>query len=86
VEIDGIRSQYPYKIENLLLEKQNQLKQLQNMIESNNPNKRVQRGFAQVLQDGKITELKHLEKNEIFELQNSDVVLLAKVIEKRKIK
>ncbi len=51
--------------------------------ESNNPQKRVKKGFAQIIKNGKITNLEEINTKETFYLLSKDTKLKAKAIDKK---
>jgi exodeoxyribonuclease VII large subunit len=78
-----VQEELPHTIQNTLLQKEQLLKNLFTTFEANNPKNRLKEGFAQVVKDGKITPLKTLHVNDTFEAQSADVIIEAKVVNKK---
>ncbi len=83
--LDSLKREFPPLIHNILQNKQNQLQSLHVNFETNNPKLKTKKGFAQIVKEDKIVDISKLEKNDEFELQNSDIILTSKVLSKRKI-
>jgi exodeoxyribonuclease VII large subunit len=83
-ELEHLKMRFPHAIDLVINLKQNQLLNLQKMIESNNPKFKTKKGFAQISQNSKIIDLSSLDKDDIFDLQNDEVSISAKVLIKRK--
>ena len=73
------------KLSRLLSQKQMQMQTLQSAYESNNPNKKNKGGFAQIVKEGKNVTLESLKKDDLLEMQNTEVVVKAKVLSTRTI-
>ena len=71
------------KFNTLLLQKRVLIENLQNSYENNNPEKKDKIGFAQIVQDGKRVSLENLQEEDILEMQNTKVIIKAKVLTKR---
>jgi len=84
-ELELTRVKFPHMIERHLTSAQNQLTNLQKMIESNNPKFRTKVGEAQISQEGKVLDLSLLKVDDLFEAQNSEYTIEAKVLKKEKI-
>jgi len=63
--------------------KQNQFLQLKNMLESNNPKFKIKSGFAQISQNAKVIDLASLNKDDLFEVQDTQMCITAKVMDKK---
>jgi len=81
-ELEHLKMRFPHAIDLVINLKQNQLLNLQKMIESNNPKFKTKKGFAQLSQNSKIIDLSSLDKDDIFDLQNDEVSISAKVLTK----
>lgn len=84
-ELSHIKENYPHTIQTHFSSAQNKIHNLQKMLESHHPRLKSQKGFAQISQNGKIVELSTLSVDEIFEAQNSEYSIHAKVVKKTKI-
>ena len=84
-ELEHIKQRYPTSINLVLNVAQNQLNNLQNMLESNNPKFKSKSGFAQISKDKKVVDLSSLKVDDIFEAQSDTISLSAKVIKIRKL-
>jgi exodeoxyribonuclease VII large subunit len=81
-DIQAISTKFPHTIESILNHKQNQLNNLSNMIESNNPKLKIKSGYAQISINNKVVDISELEIEKNFELQSDDIYISAKVIKK----
>lgn len=84
-KIDNIRASYPQIIQTRLNNYKTQIVNMQQMFASNDPKLKRKKGFAQISQDHKVIELQTLELDDLFEAQSDQVVISAKVIQKRSI-
>jgi len=82
-DLQHIKMRFPHAIDSVLNLKQNQLLNLKKMIESNNPKFKTKKGFAQISQNSQIIELSSLKRDDIFDLQNDEVSISAKVLTKK---
>ncbi len=83
--LQSIKREYPLAISAVLRNKENMLSGIQNALHSANPKLKSKKGFAQIVRNGKITDLDSLDIGQEFEAQSSDTILTAKVTDKRKI-
>ncbi len=83
--LESIKREFPLAITSILRNKENALVSLQNAYTSADPKLKSKTGFAQIVKDGKITDIASLDKDQEFEAQSYDTILTAKVIDKRKI-
>ena len=83
--LQSIKREYPLAIDTLVRNKENTLSTLKNAYESADPKHKSKKGYAQIVKDGKITDLHSLDVDQEFEAQTSDTILTAKVINKRNI-
>ncbi len=83
--LQNIERDYPSTVAGILRNKENILTGLKNAYSSANPKLKSKKGFAQIVKDGKITDLAALDAGQEFEAQTSDTILTAKVINKRTI-
>ena len=84
-EVQTLKHRFPQTIDSIFHLAQNQLFSLQKMIESNHPKLKTKRGFAQISQNAQIVDIAQLQKEDIFEAQSDEVVIVAKVLDKREI-
>lgn len=73
------------KFQSLISQKSMQLQNLQNVFESNDPHKKDKTGYAQIIKEGKKVDLENLEAQDILEMQNTKVIVKAKVLETKPI-
>ncbi len=85
VKVKNILERFPQTIENKLNRYKDQVLNLQKMLESNHPKLKRKKGFAQISQVNKVIELSSLSVDEEFEAQSDEVVISAKVLQKREI-
>lgn len=81
-DINNLNSRFPYLLDSIVNNKQNQLNNLSKMLESNNPKLKVKRGFAQISKDKKVIDISELNTDDNFELQSDEVFISARVINK----
>lgn len=84
-KIKNIQDAYPQTIENRFNGYKMQIINLEKMFASNDPKLKRKKGFAQISQAHKVIELKSLNVGEEFEAQSDEIVISAKVLQKRKI-
>jgi exodeoxyribonuclease VII large subunit len=84
-DIQGIKQRFPHVIDSKINIAQNQVLTLQKMLESNHPKLKSKKGFAQISKDSKVIDISSLHVEEIFEVQNDEISISAKVITKTKI-
>ncbi len=84
-KLQSIQQNYPQVIQNKLSGFQAQLVNLERAFVSNDPKLKRKKGFAQISQQHKIVDIKELELDEEFEAQSDEIVIRAKVLEKREI-
>jgi len=84
-DLDHIKIRFPQTIDSRLSLAQSQVQHLQNMLESNNPKLKNRVGFAQISKNNKVLDIASLKIDEEFEVQSSEYVISAKVINKTKI-
>ncbi len=84
-EIEHTEMRFPHLIDSIFNIAQNQLITITKMLESNNPKLKSKVGFAQVSQNRKVIDISSLHVEDVFEAQNSEYVISAKVINKTKI-
>ena len=82
--LESIKREYPLAITSILRNKENALTSLQHAYSSADPKLKSKTGFAQIVKDGKITDIASLDRDQEFEAQSYDTILTAKVIKKRK--
>ena len=81
-EKENIQSRFPHIISSILNNKQNQLKNLDKMLESNNPKLKSKSGFAQISIADKVVDINDLYIDDNFQMQSDSVYITAKVLEK----
>ena len=81
-DLQNVNVRYPDAVKTVLNLKQNQVLNLQNMLNSNNPKLKNKRGFAQISKDTKIIEVSSLEVDDIFNVMSETTQITAKVIKK----
>ena len=81
-ELELLNNRLPYAISTLLNTKEQQLKHTQNMLLSNNPKLKTKKGYAQLSKNNKVIELQNLEVEDVFELQDANTQIKAKVLTK----
>ncbi len=81
-DLQNISARFPHAINSVLNNKQNQLNNLNNMLESNNPKLKTKSGFAQISKNKKVIDISELEVNDNFNLQSDEVYISAKVTQK----
>ncbi len=84
-DLEHIKVRFPHAIDSIFNIAHNQVINLQKMLESNNPKLKSKVGFAQVSQKHKVIDISSLELDDVFEAQNSEYSISAKVINKTKI-
>ena len=84
-EIQSLKQNYAYAIDNLLKTAQNQVQSLTKMLESSHPKFKVKKGFAQVSQNSQVISIESLDVDDEFELMSDTLKLSAKVLKKENI-
>ncbi len=84
-DLEHLKIRYPHVMDSLFKIAHNQVLTLQNTLESNNPKLKSRVGFAQVSQNSKVVDISSLEVDDVFQAQNSEFSISAKVINKTKI-
>jgi len=79
------QQRFPLTIDSIIGLAQNQLSNLRKMLESNNPKYKNKKGFAQIVKNSTVIDIASLEVNDIFEAQNDEYIVSAKVLNKEKI-
>ncbi len=82
-DLEYSKMQFPQAMNATLSLKQNQFLQLKNMLESNNPKFKIKSGFAQISQNAKVIDLASLNKDDLFEVQDTQMCITAKVMDKK---
>ena len=82
-KVENSQQDLDFMMKKLLHVKENSLTSLSSIFEGNNPAKGIQESYAQIVVKGKKSSLKTLQIDDVFELQNKDDIILAKVLEKR---
>ena len=80
--ISHLKIQFNSSFKSILDYKQTQLNHLKNNFIINDPSKKDQKGFAQVVQNGKIATLEKIQVDDMISIQTSKVNLDCKVISK----
>ncbi len=81
----SLQREYPLAVENTLRSKQALLESLQRALQANDPKQKSKKGFAQIVKDNKVIDPAQLDIDQEFEAQTSDIILKAKVLDKRKV-
>jgi len=79
-DITPLREQLGNSVKSILSAKKTQLYQLGETMETNNPQKKSKKGFAQLSQKGRVISLKDLEEGARFEAMDEQIVIHAEVI------
>ncbi|WP_457744210.1 exodeoxyribonuclease VII large subunit [Sulfurimonas sp.] len=85
-DLQTTQQRFPQTIDSLLGLAQNQLSNLKKMLESNNPKYKNKKGFAQIVKNSTVVDIASLNINDIFEAQNDEYIVSAKVLTKEKIR
>ena len=85
IKVKNILERFPQLIENRINGYKEQINNLQKMLESNHPKLKRKKGFAQISQANKVIDLNTLNVGDEFEAQSDEVVISAKVLQKREI-
>ena len=80
-KIEPLQARFVHQIQSILIQKQNRVASLRENLLANDPKNRVQSGFAQITQEGKMISLENLHIDEIFELMNVDMKVTSKVMQ-----
>lgn len=78
-KFENIKTRFPYLINSIINNKQNQLTHTIKMLESNNPKLKSKRGFVQISQDKKVVDIGDLSLNDNFDMQSDNIYINAKV-------
>jgi len=84
-DLELLQQRYPQVIDSKINIVKNKLNNLENMLKSNNPKFKTKKGFAQISKDLKIIDISELSIGDIFEVQNNQKSISAKVTKIRKI-
>ena len=79
---NNIALRFPHIIDSIVNNKLNQLNNLNNMLESNNPKLKTKIGFAQISFKKKVIDISDLHVEDTFEVQSDKVYISATVIKK----
>ena len=82
-EVEEISKNLTRNMNNILENKHRLLSLYISSYDSNDPKKRVKKGFAQIVKNGEIIDLKEIEIGETIDLLSKDTKLKAKVIDKK---
>ena len=82
-ELQSLQQRFPQAIDAIIHLAYNQLNSLSKMLEANHPKLNTKKGFAQISKDGKIVDMATLQKGDLFEAQNDEVVVSAQVVQTR---
>ncbi len=80
-QIPQLKSQLNQTILQTLNLKQNELNIINQSLIAQNPNLKNSRGYAQITKDKKVIDLAKLQKDDIFDVMNSEVKITSKVID-----
>ena len=80
-----MQNELPKNAQNVIERKNAQLSSLFSAFEASNPKLKSKKGFAQIVHKGKIVNPASLEPDQEFEAQTSDIIVTAKVLNKRNI-
>ncbi|MFT7859876.1 MAG: exodeoxyribonuclease VII large subunit [Sulfurimonas sp.] len=83
--LNNISDRFPQMIQNRVNNYQAEILNLQKMLAAQDPKLKRKKGFAQISRENTVVELNALEVNDEFEAQSDEVVISAKVLEKREI-
>jgi len=84
-EIESTSSKFPFVIDSVVNSSRSKLANIKKMLESNNPKLKSKIGYAQISQDSKVVDLSSLDIGELFDIQNSEYSMSAKIVTKNKI-
>lgn len=84
-DISQIKSNYPQAIESVLSSARARVSHLQKMIESNHPQLKSKKGFAQISKDEKVIDISILNESDMFQAQNDTYVITAQVVSKKRL-
>jgi len=79
--INDIKRNFNSFFKQIITKKEQEIKLLINSYESNHPNKKSKKGFAQVTKDDKIISIEDLKIDDIINLESSNVCVKTKVLE-----
>jgi exodeoxyribonuclease VII large subunit len=83
-EISLLKENIKNKIYQILSSKEKELFNLKTAFDTFDPRKREKRGFAEIIKEGKRADLDELDVGDVFNAQNSEISISAKVLEKQK--
>jgi len=81
-ELELTRSRFPQAIKAVIVDAKNQLVNMKNMLELNNPKLKTKKGFVQISKDSKVIDINNLKINDDFKIMSDKVSLSALVIKK----
>lgn len=84
-KVENLQNDLNFSMQKLLHVKENSLNSMQGIYRASNPSLSLKEGYAQIVVDGKQSNLKALYVNEVFELHNSSNIISAKVLSKKDI-
>lgn len=79
-DLSPLLQMIPREMQSLLQRKSQQLKQLENAFQTQDPKLKNKKGFAQISKDGKIIELEKLKEGNVFQAMTDKTVVQAKVL------
>ncbi|WP_281951321.1 exodeoxyribonuclease VII large subunit [Nitrosophilus kaiyonis] len=82
-QIPRLKDSLSQTMKNLIFHKSKDIEHLKEKIENIYRSKEIKKGFAQVVKNKKVVDLKDIEIDDIFELQTKDVVIEAKALSKK---
>ncbi len=81
--LQNIQNEFPQAMHNLFTAKQSNIDSLKQAFEANHPQKRSKKGYAQIVRNGEVTDLKELDVGQEYEAQSFDTIITSKVLNKR---
>ncbi len=81
--LQNIQNEFPQAMHNLFTAKQSSIDSLKQAFEANHPQKRSKKGYAQIVRNGEVTDLKELDVGQEYEAQSFDTIITSKVLNKR---
>lgn len=82
-DILNVENRFPHAIMAITNNKLNQLNNIMNILESNNPKLKTKTGYAQLSQAKKVIAIEELQKNDFFVIQSDTIYIDAQVIERK---
>ena len=79
-KIEPLQARFVHQIQSILIQKQNRVASLRENLLANDPKNRVQSGFAQITQKGKMISLENLHVSDQIDLMNDKRKVSAQVI------